>query len=303
MCLSSSFGQTVSKKETFYNKGHDKLFPDTLNQKRLFWSATTTGALYVGSISGLYILWYSDYDQSSFHTFNDNAEWMQVDKAGHALTSYYVGRTGYNILRWSGVKERPAIFYGGSLGFVFESTVEIFDGFSKGWGFSWGDIAANTFGSALFIGQQYGWHEQRISMKFSCHSTKYAQYRPDLLGSNAIESVLKDYNGQTIWLSANPDSFFGDNNFLPKWLNIAFGYGASGMTGAFQNSTTYNGKPIPNFDRQRRYFLSLDIDLSRIPTRSKFLAALFETLNFIKIPFPTLEYNSNDGLKGHWLYF
>ena len=42
------------------------------------------------------------------------------------------------------------------------TTVEIMDGFSSAWGFSWGDEVANLSDSLLFTLQQYFWDEQRI---------------------------------------------------------------------------------------------------------------------------------------------
>lgn len=88
--------------------------------------------------------------------------------------------------------------------------------------FSWGDMAANPFGSALFLGQELLWQEQRIALKFSLHQTRFAPLRPEILGNGLSQEILKDYNGQTYWLSFNLHSFFKESN-LPKWLNIAMG--------------------------------------------------------------------------------
>ena len=40
-----------------------------------------------------------------------------------------------------------------------------------------------------------------------------------------------------------------------------------------------------------QFYLSLDIDLVKIKTKSKFLKSVFSVINFIKIPAPTLEIN------------
>ena len=264
----------------------------------------TEAALYAGSMTGLYYLWYAGYDQSPFHFYNDNAEWLQMDKAGHSLSAYHVGLIGYESLRLAGCDERKSILYGAPLGFVFLTTVEIFDGLSTGWGFSWGDIAANALGTGLFMGQQALWHEQRISMKYSYHNTQFPQYRPDLLGSNLPERMLKDYNGQTIWLSFNVKSLFLNNeSSFPSWINIALGYSAEGMTGGFYNATSYKGKQIPEFTRTRQFVLSPDIDLTRIPVDNKFLKTTLKVLSFIKIPMPAVMLDSNGSLTWHWLYF
>lgn len=274
-----------------------------VNKTRLKTVIITESVVFAGSLTGLYSLWYKNYPMNHFHFFNDNGEWNQMDKIGHACASYYIGKIGYEALKWSGVNEKKAIWYGGLYGSAFLLTIELLDGFSAEWGFSYGDFIANSFGSALFISQQLAWHEQRIVFKFSTHFTDYAQYRPDLLGSNYAQRIIKDYNGSTNWLSANIYSFLPKSSGFPKWLNLAIGYGADGMTGSFTNSIIYKGKFIPDFQRSRQFYLSLDIDLTRIPTKSKTLDKIFDVIGFIKIPFPALEYNTNDGFKGHLLYF
>ena len=288
--LSHSFGQS-QQDTTQIRKG------------RLIGVSTLAGTAYVGGMTGLYYLWYKDYDQSGFHTINDNKAWLQVDKIGHVFSAYQMGRVAYTGFRWAGLDEKKSVWIGGTYGFLFLTTVEIFDGFSTNWGFSWGDVMANAAGSGLFIGQQLLWKEQRIQLKFSYSPSKYAQYNPNLLGSNHTERFLKDYNAQTYWLSINPQSFSSSRRIFPKWLNIAVGYGAKGMTGTYYNPEEVDGVAIPNFNRTRQFYLSLDLDLTKIKTNSEFLRLVLEVANMVKIPFPTLEYNNEDGLEFHAVYF
>ena len=49
-------------------------------------------AAYGGSLFVLHSAWYKDYARTSFQTFNDSKEWLQVDKIGHAWTAYNTGR-------------------------------------------------------------------------------------------------------------------------------------------------------------------------------------------------------------------
>lgn len=268
------------------------LFPDTLKKGRLTGVLVTQGAIYAGSMAGLYYLWYKDYPQSSFHFFNDNSEWLQMDKMGHLFSSYYLSSLMYSSYRWAGVKENRSILFGTLLSYAFMLNIEILDGFSAGWGFSPGDLTANTLGCVLFLGQQFGWHEQRFLIKYSYHPSKYPQYNPDLLGTNIVQNLVKDYNGMSFWLSGNIYSFLPKQSKFPKWLNIAVGYGAEGV-----------GVNVPEFDRYRKFFLSLDVDLTKIPTRSKTLKGIFTVLNLIKIPFPALEYNTKGEFKFHPFYF
>jgi len=264
------------------------------------------GGAAVITLAGLYSIWYLEYPQSEIHSTNDWDNWMQMDKIGHANVSYVVGQSGYDAFKWAGWSEKKAVWHGDMVGFTYLTAVEIMDGFSDGWGFSWGDMAFNTLGAGLFIGQQLGWKEQRILLKFSYHNTEHPPYNKDgLLGTGGLQNIIKNYNGQTYWLSVNPRSFTKEKMaFWPKWLNVAGGYGATGMIGATQNPS-YPDEIDKEFVRHRQYYLSLDIDLRKIPMKSGFLKTLVHTLSFIKIPAPTVQFNGsqNGGTTFHWLYF
>ncbi|TXE07647.1 DUF2279 domain-containing protein [Gelidibacter salicanalis] len=272
---------------------------DTLNPSRrtaVYISEAAIGGL---TLIGLHQLWYADYEQSRFHTINDNNEWLQMDKVGHVYASYQLGRLGASALQWSGASRNEQLLYGAKLGFTFLTAVEVLDGFSKEWGFSWGDMAANVAGSGIYIGQELLWEEQRITLKYSFHQTRYAQLQPTKLGNGLTEEFLKDYNGQTYWLSFNLQSFFKTEH-IPKWLNVALGYGADGML--FDNPESHSSLDASK-NRMRQYYLSLDVDLTRIETKSPLLRSVFEVLNLIKVPLPTVEFNGKKGLKLHGVYF
>ncbi len=274
-----------------------------IRKGRLIGVSTLAGTAYIGGVTGLYFLWYKDYDQSSFHTYNDNKAWLQVDKAGHSFSTYQMSRIAFTAFRWAGMDEKKSTWISSAYGFMFFTTVEIMDGFSENWGWSWGDVAANAAGTGLFLGQQLLWHEQRMQIKYSYSPSKYAAYNPNLLGNNTVERMLKDYNAQTYWLSINPQSFSSSRKIFPNWLNIAVGYGAKGMIGTYENPSEIDGVAIPDFRRTRQFYLSLDIDLTKIKTRSEFLKLLLEAANMIKIPMPTIEYNAEDGFGFYVLYF
>ncbi|MBC7846548.1 MAG: DUF2279 domain-containing protein [Flavobacterium sp.] len=273
---------------------------DSLNKKRQTSVYITETVLASGALIGLNQLWYADYPKSDFHFINDNAEWMQMDKLGHLYSSYHIGRFGAEALNWSGASKKNQLIYGASLGFVFLTAVEVMDGFSEEWGASMGDVIANASGTALYVSQELIWNEQRITPKFSFHTTEYANYRPDLFGSSMQEQILKDYNGQTYWFSVNLYSF-SKKSKIPKWLNVAFGYGAEGLIGENdkKNSVIFPIKP----EKYRQFYLSLDLDLTKINTKSHFLKTIFSVLNTVKIPAPTLEYSPQKGFKFHALYF
>ncbi|MFV5702836.1 DUF2279 domain-containing protein [Flavobacterium sp. XS2P12] len=273
---------------------------DSLNKKRQNTVVISEAILTSGVLVGLNQLWYTNYPKSDFHFINDNSEWLQMDKLGHSFSSYHLGRFGAEMLQWSGANKKNQLIYGAGLGFAFLTAVEVMDGYSSEWGASSGDIIANASGTALFVSQELIWKEQRITPKFSFHSTQYASQRPEVLGSSFTEQILKDYNGQTYWLSINLYSF-AKGSKIPKWLNLALGYGAEGMiTGNRQNEVQFS---TPNPQTFRQFYLSFDVDLTKINTKSHFLKTLFSVLNTVKIPAPTIEMVHFNDVKLHLIYF
>lgn len=273
---------------------------DTLNKSRKNYTIVAGASSAAAGLIALNSLWYTDYQKSNFHFVNDNAQWLQMDKVGHVYGTYHLGKIYSDALQWSGVDRNKSIWYGATAGFLFVSTIEIMDGYSENWGASGGDIAANAAGSALYIGQELLWQDQRITPKFSIHTTLYASARPAVLGSTFSEQILKDYNGQTYWLSANVHSF-AKNTKIPKWLNLAVGYGAEGMIAG--DDQLVNTVFLPTNSRYRQFYLSLDVDLTKIPTNSHLLKTVFSLVNTIKIPAPTVEFTSSGKVKFHPIYF
>ncbi len=262
---------------------------DTLNKPRRNAVIISEASVAGLTLIGLNQLWYADFERSKFHTVNDNREWLQMDKVGHVFSSYQMGRFGAELFNWSGVSEKDQLIYGATLGFGFLTAVEVLDGYSEEWGFSWGDILANASGTGLYVGQELLWNEQRIALKFSFHKTKYANLNPEKLGKRTLEQMLKDYNGQTYWLSFNLHSFFKESK-IPKWLNVAIGYSGEGMVSA---SKDIDNQVLTSNSRYRQYYLSFDVNLNNIKTNSRFLNSFFSVFNMIKIPFPALEFNKN----------
>lgn len=256
-------------------------------------------ALYTGSMLMLNELWYKGFPRSSFHSFNDNQEWLQMDKVGHSMSSYYIGLVGDNSLRWAGVEEKKAAVWGGMTGLFYLTGIEVLDGFSTEWGFSWGDMAANAAGAGIYIGQELVWGDQRVKLKVSYHHTDFAAIRPEVLGSAWNERMLKDYNGQTYWMSANIRSFLNEESTFPVWLNAAVGYGVDGLISGFQNPLI---DPSGQYIRSRQYYLSLDLDLTRLQIRNPWLRGFVKAISFIKFPAPALEMG-HEGAKFYWVYF
>ena len=273
-----------------------------INKRRVYKAIVFESAYYAGSMLVLQNAWYRNRKMVPFHFFNDNKAYLQVDKFGHSFGSYVESYIGYQWLKNSGVGKTKALIFGGTMGLIMQTPIEIMDGIHEGWGFSWGDMAANAFGSALVIGQELLWNEQLVKYKFSYWESTYSQRANGYLGKTTLDKLLKDYNGHTYWLSM-PVNKIIQHKRIPSWLNIAVGYGANGLFGEFENASNYNGVQIEPTTRYRQYLLSLDIDWTKIKTHSKFMKVILTGMTFIKLPFPTFEISSEGKLKGYLLYY
>ena len=289
---------------------------DSLHRGRFYTSAAVGTGTYLAAGVGLYAIWYRDYEREGFRSFNDWPEWEQMDKAGHVFTAYFFSRSAFAGLRWAGLRRPAARYTALGVANLLQTTIEVMDGYSAKWGFSWTDMGANLAGSLVFAAQDALWQEQRLLVKVS------SDFRspPDVpvtngsgatgnlgyvsrtrFGENPFERFLKDYNAQTIWVSANPAAFFPRSR-LPQWLNVAVGYGAEDVYGAYYNTWREGeqGFGYRNADRRRQWYLSPDLYFSRIPTKKRWVRLVLGILDFYKFPAPALEY-SRGRLSLDWL--
>ena len=292
---------------------------DPLNKKRVYVAAGSTAVVSSSFAIGLYNTWYKKYPRQGFHLFNDWDEWAFMDKAGHLHTAYFQSLLCYKGAKWTGINKKNSIITGVICGMLFQSTIEVFDGFSSKWGFSITDMVANLSGSATFAFQQHYWNDQRIRIKISSIPINYSKapilsddYKAvsslsnraaSLFGRTYFESFLKDYNAQTYWASVNIHSFFPEGNNWPKWLNLAFGYGAQNLYGGYKNSWAEGSNTFSlnsaDYPRYNQFFLSFDLDFNKLNTKNPFLKTLFSGLNIFKIPSPTIEINTEGRIVFH----
>ena len=264
---------------------------DTLKVRRGITHAVLISSA-TGSLLALNQVWYASYGTENFHFFNDSKQWMQMDKLGHAFTGYMITNEVNRLHYWAAGKRQPWV--GAVYALSYLSALELMDGFSSGWGFSGSDMLANGVGVGLAFSQDHFFNRQVILPKFSFSRSSYAMVRPEILGSTYGEQLLKDYNGQTYWLSLPIATFLN----LPKgfkWICISVGYGCDAKLVGSQNA--WNG-----FNARRQVYLSFDIDCSSLAPRHPKLSKVLTHLNLIKVPFPSLEFSS-DKTRFHWISF
>jgi hypothetical protein len=285
------------KQPSFSNGPYGYTYPDSLIKSRAYLSTGSIITTYTGMVVFMEYIWYRDKVRSPFHFYNDNNHWLQMDKCGHAFSAYHESQAAFHALRWAGYSKGTALLLGGSMGFFLQMPVDIWDGLYEGYGFSWGDILANTTGAFLFTAQEALWNEQIVRLKFSYSPSDYRQYNPEELGDTHLKSFFLDYNGHNQWYSASISRLTGIKS-IPPWLCVSLGYSGSGMTDRAINLPEY-----PEITRYRQFFLSMDVDFARMKIKNPYLRGLLYVVNMVKIPFPALEYNQKDGFRFRPVYF
>lgn len=248
------------------------------------------GGVYLGAFIWLHNeqanAWWAN-QRGAFHIQDDWEYALQVDKAGHFYGGYMASYLLSEGFLTTGMSWDAATVWGSVAGLLYQSYVEVEDGFARDWGFSPSDMVSNTLGAGFFVAQRYVPFLQNFTPKW--------QYIPsDWLGKNTIQhstTFIDDYNGSTFWLSANVHNLLppAAASYWPRWLNLAFGYNVYGV-----------GLPDAR-DRERRYVIGLDYNLVELLPDGPGLWNWFrQGLNMIKLPAPALVIGNTT--KFHLLY-
>ncbi|WP_170853687.1 DUF2279 domain-containing protein [Lishizhenia tianjinensis] len=242
-------------------------------------------------------VWYET--PGNFHVQNDGRSWLGMDKAGHAFSAYHLQKQAHRIYKWADYSDKKSLLFSSGISLLFQSSFEVLDGFQKNYGFSWPDMMANASGILLYSGQQILWKEEKIRLKFSYSPSPFAAIRPEVLGGNFQERLLKDYNGQTYWLSFSPFNFTQSSKSFPTWLQFSLGYSVNEKIVGTEN---YFSLGSDQYHAHSHLLLSLDIDFSKMNIRNSTLKKVLSIFNTLKLPFPALSLAQNQ-LRFHPIYF
>lgn len=231
--------------------------------------------------------WWKD-NRTSFHFQEDLKYGLSVDKLGHFYGASVLTFVFSRSLQWANFPERDALWWGAGASALFQTYVEIEDGFST-WGFDRVDFASDMLGAFYPVAQHYSPFLQNFNFKFSYHPSPLLN-EPGGIGFQGQKHILfDDYEGQTIWLSIRVKDLLPQSPaaIWPGWLCLAVGYGARDIISSNPYSVLY---------------LSLDYDMTRlIPGDTAFLKTLGQALNFIHFPAPTIRITPHAIFYG--LYF
>lgn len=256
-----------------------------------------TGGMYAGIMIGLHVYQMQTFWQQRspvFTVIEDGSYAKGVDKFGHFFGSSLMCYYSTEVLQASGLSVESAHVWGTLMGMVYQTYVEIEDGYGSNWGFSPSDMYANAAGAAFFLTQYYVPFLQNFSVKWI--------YTPaSWIGESARAeglTFIDDYSSSTFYLSCKVFNLLPQTaqQWWPKWLNIAAGYAARGLD-------------TPASDA--KFILALDYDLPELlpdfrttvgGTAGDVLNWCKQTLNFIKLPSPSIEFGASGMTRFNLLY-
>lgn len=242
------------------------------------WRVAAVGA--VSGAAGLAVLetqrrrWWADRSPR-FRIMNDWEYVRWADKAGHVYSSSFFTRFYRASFRWAGVPEDVAPLWGAAAAWTQMFYYEVLDGFGPQWGFSPGDLAANTVGVGLTTAQAY-------VPALNAFTVKASYWPSGWEGKNFTD----DYAGQTFWLTANPHLLAPEGalkDALPEWLNVTVGYGARDLD-EWEFLTT------------SVVYVGLDIEPSVLPFEGKAWETISGWLRYVHFPAPAIRLTPNPAL-------
>lgn len=254
----------------------DSTKAESLNVARL---AIVGGVSVAGFVVGhiaLNNLWWKG-ERSDFH-FNWDDDWtyaLGADKVGHAVTPY-IGTDLYRqAFIWTGMNDLQSVWIGGALVSLYTTYVEVRDGFSAEWGFSWGDFAANTLGISWRVAEVYEPWLNNIRWKISYWPSE--AYR-----SGGYSSIVDDYESTYHWASLNVNAILPKHwrPWWPDFVNIAVGHSVRGVA-ALDGSGDHE------------LYLGLDWNTEGLPGDGALLRWLKRTINYYHLPAPTVRITPN----------
>jgi len=272
---------------------------DSINEVK-FGRIAVIGSTYTAAIIGLHIWqnnnWWSDY-RSEFH-FRENIEHAQsMDKFAHGYASMLESFLFTRAIEWCGVKNSKAALWGSLLALLYQTQIEIQDGFARQWGFDVNDQIANTLGAGWFYARERILFLQNFDIKMSYYYSDYLQtkegeeeYTKKNHGLKIFSYLMLDYGGQTYWFTANlndlsPEYF---QQFIPDFLNLAVGV------------SSHNLK-MPK-EQQREYYISLDYNFKKIlPAQKRGWKGISQILDFFHFPAPAVKVSPD--FKGFFIYY
>ena len=229
--------------------------------------------------------WWSE-KQEPFH-FDDGADLtyaLNVDKVGHFMGGLGAADVFSSSMKWAGMQEEQALWYGAAFGSGLQLAIEMKDAYAPYWGFSKWDLALGSAGSLFPVAQYYNDDLKAINFKFSYYKHSDIYWELDRQRGKEPNKYAwqDDYPNQTYWLSVDVNHFT-ETCCWPDWLNLAIGFGL--------DDTQYLNESNTKMGGNNEWYIALDYDIPKMlkkwnsPTGKK----VKHWLNYIHLPAPTIR--------------
>ncbi|MCP5064217.1 MAG: DUF2279 domain-containing protein [Ignavibacteriae bacterium] len=248
---------------------------DSLNTNRLLLVGGLTAGAFIYAYGIQNDMWWKG-EPASFHT-NWTQDWnasLGADKIGHFYFGNLVSTIYKDAFHWTGFSKKNSLLYAGLFTLTYQTFLEVRDGFSQQYGFSWGDFTANSLGSMYpFIQHNYP-ILQNFNLKISYSPSKRFEN-----GSHAY--IMDDYESIYHWLSIDFDKLLPGqwDDYVPDFINVAIGHSVTGL-----DNLNY---------RNHEFYFGIDWDLTSIRSESDLLNSIIEILNKYHLPAPTVKVYPN----------
>ena len=256
-----------------------------VNKKRVFIVGSSLAVALGGSYLYVQNSWWSE-KQEPFH-FDDGADLtyaLNVDKVGHFMGGLEAADVFSSSMKWAGMQEEQALWYGAAFGSGLQLAIEMKDAYAPYWGFSKWDLALGSAGSLFPVAQYYNNDLKAINFKFSYYKQSDIYWELDRQRGKEPNKYAwqDDYPNQTYWLSVDVNHFT-ETCCWPDWLNLAIGFGL--------DDTQYLNESNTKMGGNNEWYIALDYDIPKMlkkwnsPTGKK----VKHWLNYIHLPAPTIR--------------
>ena len=256
-----------------------------VNKKRVFIVGSSLAVALGGSYLYVQNSWWSE-KQEPFH-FDDGADLtyaLNVDKVGHFMGGLEAADVFSSSMKWAGMQEEKALWYGAAFGSGLQLAIEMKDAYAPYWGFSKWDLALGSAGSLFPVAQYYNNDLKAINFKFSYYKQSDIYWELDRQRGKEPNKYAwqDDYPNQTYWLSVDVNHFT-ETCCWPDWLNLAIGFGL--------DDTQYLNESNTKMGGNNEWYIALDYDIPKMlkkwnsPTGKK----VKHWLNYIHLPAPTIR--------------
>lgn len=230
----------------------------------------STGAFVYGHVLQSDLWWKGERSDFHFDWHNDWRYALGADKLGHFFFPYVMSGMYNRAFLWSGLDTTTSLYLSSGLALAYETYVEIKDGFSAEWGFSWGDFTADALGAAFPVAQHYVPALKPYSMKISFQASE--KFRT---GAHSV--IFDDYESTYHWISVDVAAILPPDwrSSYPPWLNIAVGHSVKQLD--FRGGGTHE------------LYLGLDWNLTALNVDGWWWDALMSVVRYYRLPAPAVR--------------